>query len=132
AIQVWADLAASVEPVLWRRVADGLARNRADAKIFRWVFDLYFDLKLGRLTEPRIDEALDACRDLRGSIEPDPMTEHPVAVWPNPPAWFRPDADQLRRERREPWLEAHWRANPAGFAIGPLPNPGAGPNQPTQ
>jgi hypothetical protein len=121
AIELWRGLAVTVPERRHGSILAGLEANLADAKLFRWLMALYLDWKLGVLTEARIDEALAACAHLRGAIVPDPMATDPTPIWPNAPASFRTTAEQLRRELREPWLEAHWRANPSGVAIGPLP-----------
>jgi hypothetical protein len=121
AILRWHSLEGTIAEGPYKRVLAGLEANLADATVFRWLMRLYLDWKLGLLTEDTIDEALRACADLHGAVTLEPMTDTPMPIWPNAPASFRTTAEQLRRELRAPWLEAHWRANPSGVAIGPLP-----------
>ena len=99
----------------------GLEGNRNDTIIFRHGMELYMDWKLGVLTEAKIDAALEACRDLRGIVVPDPLAGHPNKAPPTglhvAPASLKTFADQLCRDLREPWLERYWQQHPSGVGF---------------
>jgi hypothetical protein len=112
AIAAWHGLEGKIDPRQYAEVLAGLKGNLNDAIIFRRMMELYFGWKLGKLTEGRIDAALEACRGLQGRIVPDPLDPHPAPVTVVEPASFRTFAEELRQELRHPGLEEYWRRNP--------------------
>ena len=118
---LWRSLAGKIDETAYQKILAGLEGNLADAQIFRYEMELVMDWKLGVLTEAKIDAVLAACRDLRGIVVPDPLTEQPTAVWPNDPASLKTVAEQLRRALRQPWVEAFWQVNSAGTGTKTLP-----------
>lgn len=114
AIVLWESLRGRVGPQRHAEILSGLKANRDDAIAFRWMMDLYFDLKLGKLTEARIDAALDACRNLSGCAVPQPLDPRPAQVTSVAPASLKTFAEELRRELRHPALEPYWQDHPTG------------------
>ncbi len=122
AIALWRGLQAEVDGARFARILADLRGNRDDALIFRHTLDLYFDWKLGTLTEARLDAVLDACCDLRGVVVPEPLDPHPARVSSTVnPASLATFAGQLRRDLRQPWVETYWEENSLGASVvGPM------------
>ena len=119
-IRQWDGLKAMIPAEEHQRIAAGLAGNRDDTIIFRNMMDIYMDWKLGALTEEKIDAVLEASKNLRGAIVPEPMrvasassaiTQDSIDRVAATLAGF---AAQLRRDLREPWVEQFWKQNPGG------------------
>ena len=121
AVALWRRLEGKMDGPMHHRILVGLEGNRNDTIIFRHGMELYMDWKLGVLTEAKIDAALEACRDLRGIVVPDPLAGHPNKAPPTglhvAPASLKTFADQLRRDLREPWLERYWQQHPSGVGF---------------
>jgi hypothetical protein len=82
------------------------------------------DWKLGVLTEPHIDAALDACEGMRGDpLDPDPK---PVTII-NPASSLKSFAEGLRRDLHAPWVEKHWVIHSLGAGmLEPMIDPNTG------
>lgn len=105
AINLWMGIEGKIDKGKFQTILTGLEGNRNDTIIFAYGMDLYFDWKLGTLTEERIDEVLNACRGIQGIVVPEPLTENPPQVSIVEPASLKTFAEQLRRDLREPWIE---------------------------
>ena len=116
---MWKSLKGKVNEGVYDKILAGLEGNRSDAVIFRYGMALYLDLKLGVLTEAEIDGALEACRDLKGVVVPEPL-EIPEEIESGPgiqqPVSLASFAEQLRRELREPWLEGFHQEHHLGLS----------------
>jgi hypothetical protein len=117
AIALWRSLAGRISAEPHRKILAGLEGNLNDTIIFRHMMDLYMDWKLGVLTEAQIDAALAACRDLKGIVVPSPLDPAPKKITISESASLKSFAEQLRRDLREPWVEAYWRKNPLGAGV---------------
>jgi hypothetical protein len=121
-LRLWDALEVLIPAEDHRKIGAGLAANRDDAIVFRNMMDLYMDWKLGVLTERKIDSVLLASRGLRGAVVPEPLRPPPAAgtITSGPPdraaASLAGFAEQLRRDLREPWVEAFWRSHPRGVS----------------
>ena len=112
AIDLWRGLHGRIEEARQRELLAGLAGNLNDAIAFRHMMDLYFDWKLGALTEAKIDAALAACQGLKGIAVPWLLDPAPRSVTVVEPASLKTFAEELRRELRQPALEQYWREHP--------------------
>ena len=117
AIDLWRSVEKKIDERMYGKILAGLEGNLNDTIIFRHGMDIYMDWKLGVLTEDKINSALDACRDLRGIIVPEPLAENPeraVGAFEVVPASLKSLAEQLRRDLCEPWVERYWEKHPSG------------------
>jgi len=117
-IAIWKGLAGKIDRTQYTKILAGLEGNLNDTIFFRHMMDLYMDWKLGILTESRIDEVLDSCRGMHGIIVPDPLDPDPQQVTIiNPASSLKTFAEDLRRDLREPWVEAHWVKHSLGAGV---------------
>ena len=116
-IELWKGLAGKFDEKMYTFILDNLEGYLNDTIVFRHMMDIYFDWKLGVLTEEKIDAALEACHGLKGVIVPDPLSENPPAIGIVKPASLKTFAEKLRRELRDPWIEDHWKKNPLGASV---------------
>ena len=88
----------------------GLLRgNIDDAILWSMGMDMYMDMKLGALTEERIDAVIAECaaRDLKGTIVNDPLAASPVKTdFYHVPSSLKLFAEELRQELRNPRLDS--------------------------
>ena len=120
-IALWESVQGKVDPAVHEHLLRLLKANRIDAIVFRAVLDLYFDYKLGSLSEARIDEVLMSFRGLHGEVVPDPVGPPPTTrrSWEEEVTRnLRSFAEELRRELREPWLEEFLESTPLGPGVG--------------
>ena len=109
AVALWDTLKGSIAEKEYSEVKELIRGNIDDAIIWHMAFDMYMDMKLGKLTEQKIDMVLDECRNkgLRGTIVDDPLDPDPKATdCCHEPSSLKTFAEELRREIRNPWLEA--------------------------
>ena len=110
-VSLWRNLDDLIDKDIYQSVLDSLEGRRNDAIFWRVQMEMYMDYKLGQLTESRIEELLEACRDLKGVWVKDPMATENLSPppWPDSatPATF---ANQLREELRNPRLDNLWRS----------------------
>jgi hypothetical protein len=119
-IALWESVQDKVDSAVYQDLLARLKGNRVDAMVFRAMMDMYFDWKLGLLTESRIDEVLESFAGLKGIIVPDPAGPPPTikrsieeAVSTN----LRSFAEDLRRELKEPWIKKFFEQNPFGTGV---------------
>ena len=120
-ITLWQGLQDKVDAAVHEDLLNRLRGNHVDAKVFRAALDLYFDCKLGALTDERIDEVLASFQGLSGVVVPDPVGPPPTTrrSWEEEITTnLRSFADELRRELHKPWLEEFFEANPKGLGVG--------------
>ena len=82
-IALWKGLQDKVDPAVHEDLLNRLRGNHVDAKVFRAALDLYFDSKLGTLTDQRIDEVLASFHGLSGVVVPDPVGPPPTTRRPS-------------------------------------------------
>ena len=102
----------SVSKNVYEYTLTSMEGRKRDAFLWRTQMDMYMDWKLGQLTEARIDELVESCRNIKGTrwVE-DPMD-------PNPDTYTRGGssiaafANDLRSELRKPRLEEFFQSLP--------------------
>ena len=110
AVDLWRSLEGSIPTTMYDEVFHLLRGNIDDAILWRMAFDMYMDMKLGKLTEDRIDAALEECkaRGLRGTVLDDPLNPAPQqSDICHAPSSFKLFAEQLRKEVRAPYLDQY-------------------------
>lgn len=121
-IALWKGIDGKVDASVHADLLVRLEASRVDALVFQAALDLYFDWKLGWLSEARIDEVLEGFRGLRGAIVRDPVgplpkrRRSPDGI---PPSNLRSFGEELRRDLRKPWVAPYFEAHPLGFGVGP-------------
>lgn len=114
-IELWESLSSKIDPHDHAAMLKRLRGNRVDARVFKASLDLYFDLKLGVLTNKRIDKVISEFEGHHGEIIPDPSGPPPTArrssedeITRN----LRSFAEEIRCELHEPWIDDYFKANP--------------------
>ena len=108
AAALWKTLEGRIDSVLYDEILKLLKGNIDDAVLWHMGFDMYMDMKLGTLTEEKIDAVLKECREkgLKGTIVDNPLDPKPVQTdCCHTPSSLKVFAEQLRSEIRNPWLE---------------------------
>ncbi len=121
-IGLWQSVNGTVDAEVHKAMAVRLNGNRVDAMVFRVVLDLYFDWKLGSLSDARIDEVVGGFAGLKGQVVPDPAGLPPTHRRSSEDDLTRnlfSFAEELRLEMHKPWIEQHFKANPLGGGILP-------------
>ncbi len=109
ATALWRSLEGKIERSLHEKVLGLLRGNIDDAILWSMGMDMYMDMKLGTLTEDRIDAVLAECdaRDLKGTIVDDPLAASPVKTdFYHVPSSLKLFAEELRQELRNPHLDS--------------------------
>ena len=99
---------------IFLNLLDELEKNRNDALLWKLAIELYFDLKLGRLTEKKIDKALNMARGLEGALMKEPLRDFKSEQDSGQnvdTASFLTFANQLRQELQSPWLKEYLKTN---------------------
>lgn len=120
-VRLWESVKDKVDPEKHAPILKLLKANLVDAKVFRAATDIYFDYKLGSLTEAKIDEVVASFEGQKGYVVPDPAGPAPTAKrsWEEEVARnLRSFAEELRTEIREPWLEELLTSSPRVPGIG--------------
>ena len=121
-IGLWRSVGDKVDPSIHTTLMDRLQNNRVDAMVFKAALDLYFDWKLGTLTNTRIDHVIAEFNGLHGGIIPDPSGPPPThrrSSEDDITRNLRSFAEEIRRDMVEPWIEKHFKANPLSSGIVP-------------
>jgi len=94
-------------------VLNSLEGRKRDALLWRAQMDMYMDWKLGILTEARIDEVVESCRNIKGTrwVE-DPMDLNPDTLSLPGGSSIAAFANDLRSELRKPKLEKFFKSMP--------------------
>jgi hypothetical protein len=119
-IALWEGTEGAVDHAVHTNLKARLRANRVDALVFRTGLDLYFDWKLGCLTEARIDEVIESFRGLKGAIVLDPVGQLPKSRRSSedaPPSNLRSLGEELRRDLRERWVAQYFDAHPLGVGV---------------
>jgi hypothetical protein len=115
-IILWKSIKKHFSGDVFEYVLTGLEGRKNDAVLQRVQMDMYFDWKLGRLTEARIDELVESCRKIKGTRWiADPMDPNPdtMSLIPFPGgSSLAAFADDLKTELREQRLERYFRSLP--------------------
>ena len=107
-VSLWKTLEGKIEQKIYKKVLNMLRGNIDDAILWYVGFDMYMDMKLGKLTEEKIDSILQECKEknLKGTIVDDPLDPEPVQTdCCHEPSSLKTFAEELRREIKEPYLE---------------------------
>jgi len=103
---------------IFLNLMDGLEKNRNDALLWKLAIELYLDLKLGRLTEKKIDKALNMARGLEGALMKEPLRDFKSEQDSSQnvdTASFLTFANELRQELQSPWLKEYLETNKPGL-----------------
>jgi len=109
-VTLWKSLEKKIDKQIYGKVLGLLKGNIDDATLWYMGFDMYMDLKLGRLTQEKIDSVLKECKDrnLKGTIVDNPLDPAPIQTdCCNDPSSLKVFAEQLRRELTDPYLEEY-------------------------
>ena len=124
AVESWRTLEGTIGADAYEEVLGLLRGNVDDTIIWRMAMEMYMGLKLGTLTEERIDTVLAECKagNLKGTILPDPLApslphRHVFDLYPSTLKTF---AEQLRQEVKKPTLDEHWSKN---YLVDPIAAP---------
>ena len=104
----------SINKDIFEDLLGRLESNKNDAIFWKEGMEIYLDWKLSKLTETKIDKALERCKDLKGAMMPEPLNDKPkLESWVNMfPSTLLTFANELKAELKEPKLKDFLKNNP--------------------